>query len=278
MEISVIKIVKKFIYGVIPYIYISILHPDSPKRAYYKFIKERGYTQRPYEFAEHYLRVPVHIHHDKTKNLPYVMRKDSKRLYFPRECSAEKAVKMYRALMIEQDSRHPHHYVDSLDEFRGRTLLDVGAAEGYTSLDAIEVVDFVYLFECEPRWVEALTATFEPWQDKVCIVRKYVSCRDDKMSLTLDSFFKDKPKDHLFLKMDIEGAECEALEGSKTLFAEATHLSFAICTYHKKDDERKISSYLDQYDCTYSSRKGYMYVKHKLRPCLIRGYKADKRK
>lgn len=271
---SVFKIVKRFMYGVVPFLFIRMFDPNSPKCGYYQFIREHGYTHYPYAFAEEYLHIPVQIRHDSDKNLPYVVHRGSKRLYFPKEWSDKRVEGMYRALMIEQDSRHPHHYVDSLEEFKGKTLLDVGAAEGFTSLDAIERVDFIYLFECAPEWVEALTATFEPWQDKVCIIQKYIGKHDDQMNLTLDRFLENKRKDNLFLKMDIEGAECDALEGCKTLFAEAIRLDFAICTYHRKDDEKRISFYLDQYHCTYSSRQGYMYVKHKLRPCLIRGAKS----
>ena len=55
--------------------------------------------------------------------------------------------------------RHPHHYADSVEEFRGKTLLDIGSAEGFTALDTIEVTRFVYLFEYEDKWIEALQAT-----------------------------------------------------------------------------------------------------------------------
>lgn len=271
---SILKDLKTFIYGTIPYVWMSLLFPDSPKRNYYKFLKDYGYMHYPYEFAGKYITMPIDIKKDKERDLLYVMHRGNKKLYYPRGYEKEMIDKNYRALLIEQDPKHPHHYVDSLEEFAGKTFLDVGSAEGFTSLDAIEHVRFIYLFEFESKWVEALQATFEPWKEKVVIVEKYVGKKNDVLNVTLDTFFKDKPKDDLFLKMDIEGAECDALRGAEGLFAEARSLDFAICTYHRKDDKKNISAYLDQKGCTYFHRDGYLYARHRLRTALIRGHKV----
>ena len=81
----------------------------------------------------------------------------------------------YKGLLIEQDRRSAHRYVGSYEELRGKTLLDIGAAEAIFTLDTIEYINHAYLFECDEAWVEALNATFTPWKDKITIVRKYVS-------------------------------------------------------------------------------------------------------
>lgn len=274
MKTSIVKDLKTLIYGTIPYIWTSFFSPDSPKRSYYKFLKDYGYTHYPYEFAGKYMTMPIDVKEDKEKKLFYVMHRGNKKLYYPRSYGKEMVEKNYRALLIEQDLEHAHHYVDSSEEFVGKTFLDVGSAEGFTSLDAVEYVRFIYLFEFESKWVEALNATFEPWKEKVVIIEKYVGSKNDALNITLDAFFKDKPKDNLFLKIDIEGAECDALQGAEGLFAEATNLDFAICTYHRRDDKKNISAYLDQKRCTYSLRDGYLYVRHRLRTALIRGYKV----
>ena len=174
-------------------------------------------------------------------------------------------------MLIEQDVRHPHHYADSVEEFRGKTLLDIGSAEGFTAPDTIEVTRFVYLFEYEDKWIEALQATFEPWKEKTMIVKKYISDHDDDVNAALDNFLKDKSRKDIFLKMDIEGAECMALQGCMELFAKADHLDFAICTYHKETDVVQIPAFLDRFNCSYSFTDGYMFVKHSLRKCLVRG-------
>lgn len=274
MSFSLIKKFKKFIYGTIPYLYLKAFKPLSPKLNYYKYIKEYDYTRHIYEFARSYIKMPVHIQEDKFRGLYYVMHNGVKKLYFPGNYSAQKITNLYRALLIEQDTAHPHHYIDSLSEIENKTILDVGAAEGMFSLNAVETARMIYLFEYDSNWIEALKATFEPWKEKVILVKRFISNKNGATNQTLDDFFSDKSKDDLFLKMDIEGAECKALEGSKKLFSEAVNLNFAICTYHRRNDKHKISAYLNNYSCTYAPREGYMYVKHRLRTGLIRGFKA----
>ena len=78
---------------------------------------------------------------------------------------------VYRGLLIEQDKRSAHRYVDSYEELKGKTLLDIGAAEAIFTLDTIECIDHAYLFECDESWIEALEATFAPYKEKITIVR-----------------------------------------------------------------------------------------------------------
>lgn len=106
----------------------------------------------------------------------------------------------YRGLLIEQDKRSAHRYVDSYEELKGKTLLDIGAAEAIFTLDTIEYIDHAYLFECDESWIEALEATFAPYKEKITIVRKYVSDVNDEDNITLDTFFRDEGKsiDNLF--------------------------------------------------------------------------------
>lgn len=272
MPSAIGKNIKRTLYGTIPYVFLRIFHPSSSKLGYYKFLKDHEYSRYVYGFAREYTEMEIPVYTDCEKGLPYVMHAGRK-LYFPRTHSGPKVKNTYRALLIEQDTRHPHHYADSLNEFENKTLLDIGAAEGFTSLEAIEKVKGVYLFECDPGWLEALTATFEPWKEKVYIIRKFIGNRTQGDTLTLDEFMKDKPKNDLFLKMDIEGAECDALEGSKKLFATASGLDFAICTYHRRNDVKRISAFLNRFGCTYAPRPGYMYVKHRLRTAVLRGHR-----
>lgn len=272
MAFQIIRETKKLLYGTIPYYFHYFFNSESEKIAYLKYIKDNGYTHYPYSFAEKYIDQLIDLKYDQEKDLKYIIHKGHKKLYFPNHLTNQKITALYKSLLIEQDVDSAHCYVDSIEEFRGRTILDIGAAEGITSLDAIEVAEHVYLFECQKEWIEALQATFEPWKEKVSIVEKYISNKNDHFSETLDHFLADKPKDHLFLKMDIEGMECFALEGARQLMSSAKDLQFAICTYHRKDDKKRIASYLNKNNCTFFARKGLFYVKHKLRTGLFRGY------
>jgi hypothetical protein len=271
MATSFLKTLKRYLYGSIPCQYLCLLNPDSPKIRYFRFIKENGYTRYPYDYAEKYLRMPVEVLPDHQRNLKYVMHTNNRKLYFPASFPDWKIEKLYKSLLIEQDLQSAHHYVDSMKEFEGRTILDIGSAEGLTSLEAIEAANFIYFFECQQEWISALNATFEPWKDKIMIVEKFVSNKNSGNSITLDEFFKDKPKENLFIKMDIEGEERHALEGAANVFLTSPNLQFAICTYHRRTDKKVISSFLDRYNCTYAPREGFFYTKHTFRMALIRG-------
>jgi len=264
------KETKRILRGVIPYYFSKIFNPKSPNIPYYKYIREYGYARHLFDFRHEYNDYKIDIEKDIHKDLYFVLHK-GRRLYFRKDIPLMKMEKMYLELLIEQDNRSAHHYFDHMDEVKGRTFLDIGSAEGFSSLDVIEEVEKVYLFEQDERWIEALNATFEPWQEKVQIIKKYISDFNDKDHQTLDDFFMDKSKNNLFLKMDIEGEERKALKGSKMLFNESHDLHFAICTYHENDDEKVISKLLNQFNCNFINQKGFF--RHKLRSVVLRGKK-----
>ena len=59
-----------------------------------------------------------------------------------------------------------------------------------------------------------------------------------------------------FLKMDVEGAEMEALKGSATiLFTQKPNLAISI--HHKTTDAFEIINYLNSLNCGYKFRIGY---------------------
>lgn len=266
------KLIKKYVWGYIPYLYNLIFNPCSEKLKYYAYFIKHGYTHFPYDFATEYTQMEVDVKLDEEKRLLYVIYM-KKKLYFPRSYTPEKIAKLYKSLLFEQDHRSPHHYFQSVEELRGKTLLDIGAAEGIITLYAIEILNFAYLFEYDLNWTEALEATFEPWKDKILIVRKMINNKTNGNELTIDDFLKDKPKENIFLKMDIEGGERYALQGAKELFTHSTDLKFAICIYHKKDDKTVVSAFLDKYNTTYSINKELLYCKHNFRECIIRNHK-----
>ena len=52
--------------------------------------------------------------------------------------------------------------LDSIEEVKGKIFVDIGSAEGFTSLEVIEKASHIYLFEQDKLWIEALNATFGP--------------------------------------------------------------------------------------------------------------------
>lgn len=260
-------IFKKFIYGTIPHCFCKTFRPQSPNLRFYKYIKDHGYARHLFEFREEYDQMHYPVLEDKEIGLHYVLNKQGRRLYFRRNTPINIIEKSYRILAIEQDVRSPHHYLDDTKEVKGKTFVDIGSAEGFTSLEIVEEVSHIYLFEQNEEWIEALTATFKPWKEKVTIVRKYVSNKDNDNEVTLDTFFKDKEQEHLFLKMDIEGAERYALAGCKKLF-EKYKLSFAICTYHGNDNI-VVPDILRKYNCKFIEQYGFF--RHNYRSVVARG-------
>ena len=157
-------------------------------------------------------------------------------------------------LRIEQDELSPHRYLQrDWQPQEGSIVADIGTAEGNFSLDIVERVRKLYLFECDPGWVEALQATFAPWKEKVEIVTQYIG--NGKGCIALDTYFKDKEID--YIKADIEGAEVAMLLGGKDTFSKQISQAI-ICAYHRFDDEENIKSCLGLYgfDCEVSD--GYM--------------------
>lgn len=223
----------------------------------------------PCLWVREYEKVLRSVKVQRENGLPYVEHRGYK-LFFRRDMTEKDIRTNYLGLRIEQDKRSAHCYVSDYSEMKGRTLLDVGSAEGIFTLDTIEHIRHAYLFESEDLWIEALHATFEQWKEKITIVKKYVSDTDDEQNLCLDTFFCDKPTDHLFLKMDIEGYERKAPNGARHLLATAGSIAGAVCIYHKKDDPQVIGQILTDTGMTFEQTPGYLYMSRELRPGVIR--------
>jgi hypothetical protein len=254
------------------YIYFSVFSPNTEKSKCLYFMGKHFATNYPYDYYFEYLNKDVEYGYDATLELPYVIH-NNRKLYF-KDMPKNKVLEAYRMLLLEQDIRSPHCYVNTYEELKGKTILDVGAAEGIFSLNAIDFAAHIYLFECEIDWIKPLRATFKPMKDKVSIVEKYVSNKSEGNYVTLDDFFIDKKIDNLFVKMDIEGFERKALNGSEILFDRTNDISGAICAYHRDDDEKVITSFLNRKKCNFSKTSGYIYNERCLRTGVIRYSKS----
>ena len=159
-------------------------------------------------------------------------------------------------------------------------MVDFGAAEGNFSLSMIEKVKKIYLFEADQEWNEALQKTFEPWKDKVEIIPKFVSDKDDDRHCSGDVFFEEI--DVTFFKIDVDGGERGLLSGMKKTITDKKGLKIALCTYHQHDDENEFTKMLTDAGYDVVPSNGYMifYYDKKLkapylRRSLIRAVKKD---
>lgn len=221
------------------------------------YLKNNKLGVFPYPFQKKYNKNKIIVFKDELLKLKYVVH-DGKRLYFRRKSSTRGIKRNYNALLMEQDINSPHRYLTS--DYRVNTndiLVDIGAAEGILALSVIDIVKKVYLFETDQNWIEALEATFSPWIDKVEIINKFVSDRNDENHVSLDEYFNGNLKID-FLKVDVEGAEEKVLQGAAKILSENESLKVALCTYHKPDDAVFFEKYFKDRNFKTSFSNGYM--------------------
>lgn len=246
--------------------------PDTEKNRCYAFMGRHKLMNLPYPFRLEYDKKRIDCQFDEERGMFFINHFGNK-LYFSKSHRKKEIIYKYRCLIAEQDRRSPHQYVKDMSRLQGKILFDIGAAEAMFSLDVIELVTKVYLFECEQEWVEALEATFAPWKDKVEIVCKYVSDTNDENNITVDRFLEGKEKENLFLKMDIEGYEQAALRGTTNTFGEAQDIDFSITTYHRENDAQEIAELLRRHNLECEQTEGYFYCRmdgNGLRRAIIR--------
>ena len=227
------------------------------------YIQKNGLTVFPYQLVKEMPSVEAGI--DEALQLPYVMHK-GKRLYFPHSYSIDLCLRMYDSYISKEcllggkfREKQPHQYLtETFTIEEGDVLVDVGCAEALLSLDNIEKVSKVYLFEYDPMWIPALNATFKDYMDKVVIINKYVSDKDTDTTITLKTALRNEYGKQLFIKMDIEGAEVDVLNGSRDFLSNTSNIKIACCTYHKQHDEEIIPKILSELGYNYEFSDGYM--------------------
>lgn len=233
-----------------------------------KYQKEIAYCRSrgecmlyPYAFTEKYLahQKDVQVYNDGTgkNSLKYVLH-CGKKLYFP-NLDCDEIKHQYTQLVMEQDPLSPHAYFDSgAKEYRGGGIfVDVGSAEGIISLDIVDRVREIYLIEGSRNWVRALEATFKDYRDKVHIINKYAGNENSKTTIRLDDLLAQYKNEKIFIKMDIEGMELEALGGCLRTMKN-NDCVFACAAYHTNTMEEKLLSIFRQNGYKAQVSDGYM--------------------
>ena len=196
---------------------------------------------------------------DDENNMPYIML-NGKRLYYPSNYSNifvvnnEKYVISYRNM--EQHEKSPHRYIKGeICIHPNDIVVDAGAREGDFALPYIDIIKKLYLIECDPDWVQALKMTYQPYKDKVVIIPKMLSNMQNQEMTTLDNVLNGEKVN--FLKMDIEGAEINALNAAKEAL-KSNDIRCAICSYHNSADEKGIIDILEKNAFRCSVSDGYV--------------------
>ena len=228
------------------------------------FMKSKGYlVEIPYKRTS--VDVPQVITGiDKANSLPYVLH-SGKKLYFPKSFSENDAKQAYLNVVVDENiigggflEKMPHQY--TTDEFsvkNGDVVFDVGAAEGLFLLDNIEKASKGFVFEADPSWIEALKATFNPYKDKVTIINKFAADNNSTTTQMLDSC-NITGANSIFIKMDVEGYEVQALDGATSLIKSNADIRIACCTYHKQNDAMELNDYFKSKNYSTDFSEGYM--------------------
>jgi len=234
---------------------LNQIEPEKAKVI--KFLRENPFNLFPYEFTKKYNSSDIKVLKDEKNGLKYSFL-NSKKIYFKKKLSEDNIKNILNSLTLEQDIESPHRYlVENFNLSENEIVADIGAAEGDFALSIIDKVKMLYIFEADPELIESLKATFEPWKEKVVIVNKYISNKSNDMFTTLDLFFENKELP-TFLKIDIEGAEYDSLQGANKILSKDSGIKVVIATYHKHNDEIVLNNELKKYGFKTEFSKGYI--------------------
>lgn len=229
---------------------------SDEERAVLNYLKAHDIAVFPYDFVKEYDQDDIEVHFDPTFKLYYTIW-EGKKLYHKKGSRIEKMKRYYNSLLLEQDIRSPHRYLtENFTVNDGDIIVDVGAAEGNFSLSVIEKAGHVYLFEPDKKWISALEATFNPWQNKVTIVSQMVSDVSNRNTTTIDNYFNDKPIH--FIKADVEGAEIDLLKGAQQTIQRLKQLKIAVCTYHQQEHADILNNLLTGLEFNTNFSDGFM--------------------
>lgn len=198
------------------------------------------------------------IEKDSTSGLLYSWW-NGRRIFLKRSMSVSAAQEYLNDIRCEQDEESPHCYnVRGKLKCNDYVVVDAGAAEGFFALDFIDYAKKIYIVEHDEEWLEALAYTFAPYMDKITILDKWLGSKSDNLYITLDEI-NSMGEEISFIKMDIEGAEVDALMGANKLLANNKLVDMRICTYHTSGAAEKLAKYLlgFKYQVKYSD--GYMF-------------------
>ncbi len=198
------------------------------------------------------------VDYDEKNGLIYGLY-EGKKLYFSEATkNIQQAWQELNGLAAEQSEHSPHRYLsEDFNVSSEDIVFDVGCADGNFALSIVEQAKEVYLFEVEERWMKPLRLTFEPYKDKVHIIKKCVTNKNDNISVSIDKFCLENGIEKIgLLKMDVEGYERAVLSGAERMLREKRIEKIAVCTYHRLNDEQELGKILDGYKK--ETAEGYM--------------------
>ncbi len=224
----------------------------------YQYVKRKNVQMYPYDWFDNAIQPPIEVKKDVSCNMKYAIY-NQKQIYYPEDYSDEMIKEGITFFIKEQMIYSPHCYMPDMNhEVKiGDIVLDCGAAEANFSLDVIDRVKKIYLYEGDTKWIPALRKTFEQYKDKVVIIDKFLDSYVHEGFETIDNTVVEKEIN--FIKMDLEGYELKALYGAKKHIINSQDLRLSICTYHQHEDAAVLSCYLQSLGCKWHYGKGKLF-------------------
>lgn len=235
-------------------------HPNEIKEDMLEPLEHIRFANRTrvfnYKFADNF-KPNINIQFDEAATL-YYADYNGKRMYLSKRYdSKEKALSYCTGLLLEQFPAGPHRYLnDAFYVEKGSCVIDAGTAEGNFALEVVDMAKHIFLIEANEEWLYPLSYTFKPYRNKITMINKFLSNRDDSRDITIDKIARQSDID--FIKMDIEGAEPAALDGGAGYLTNHRNIRVAACAYHNFGDEKLITEKLEKYGFKISVSEGYM--------------------
>lgn len=280
---KLVKISRKLIYFKIVFCKYKDKEKFSKEIAYLKNKKELAVF--PYKWTEKYKINGFKIYKDKDGDYYTTVKNKGgcKRLYL---CGSNVKLEIamnYNGLCMEQDKNSPHKYfTEKFYPSDNDIFVDVGTAEGKEALEVADYVSEIHLFEYNKEWINMLKKTFMPYKEKNHIYQKIAGKADSGQYSRLDTILNDRNKQY-FIKLDVEGAELEVLNGAQELL-KLPGTKVVAATYHNQNDADDIRTFLEERGFKTEYSNGVMlfiYGKYKdlkppyFRKGVIRAWKHD---
>lgn len=180
-----------------------------------------------------------------------------------------------RYIRYFEDLRENQYFEPFLNLPHHPVFADVGGYQGETSIKFMDMYpDYkkIYFFEPEEENLKKAKEKLASYQNIVYVQKGCYSdigeiafsidgsssmiCKDGNTKILLDKLDNMVSERIDFIKMDIEGAEGDAIEGMKRTILDY-HSTMAVCVYHKPDDFWKITQQV------LSIRNDYkLYMRH----------------
>lgn len=154
---------------------------------------------------------------------------------------------------------------------KAKTIVDVGAHDGYYTTSFSVLNPQAKIFACEPeaefkqKCLRNLNLNQLSFNDRINWINKLIGFENQENFVSLDTLLQES-QEPIFIKMDIDGGELEALQSGTTVLKNKTCL--LVVETHSQELEKGCISYLSAlgYKCQIIPNAWWRFFVPELRP------------